>query len=96
LNITVLFLNLTHLQTEQADKIVYTTGCIPTMVKWIHDHIFALACIAVGLAIPQIIGVCLSRILLLQIKDQNEYFYEKVQEATPVREVDENAEESNV
>ena len=40
-----------------------------TIIDWIHNHILLLASLAVILAIPQIVGVCLSRILLLQIKD---------------------------
>ena len=65
------------------------------MVSWIHNHIFLLACLAVGLAIPQILGVCISRILLLQIKDQK-FYYEKVPQVIRISAEDEVAEESNV
>ncbi|XP_038145293.1 tetraspanin-33 isoform X3 [Cyprinodon tularosa] len=50
----------------------YTDGCIDKMVDWIHSNLFILGGIALGLAIPQLVGMLLSQILINQIKDQIE------------------------
>lgn len=51
---------------------VYTSGCIDKLVDWIHSNLFLLGGIALGLAIPQLVGMLLSQILINQIKEQVE------------------------
>ncbi|CAD7690296.1 unnamed protein product [Nyctereutes procyonoides] len=54
----------------EASKVIYTNGCIDKLVNWIHSNLFFLGGIALGLAIPQLVGILLSQILVNQIKDQ--------------------------
>lgn len=55
-----------------AGELIYTNGCIDKLVDWIHSNLFILGGIALGLAIPQLVGILLSQILIGQIKDQIE------------------------
>ncbi|XP_029901968.1 tetraspanin-33 [Myripristis murdjan] len=55
-----------------AGKVIHTNGCIDKLVNWIHSNLFMLGGIALGLAIPQLVGILLSQILINQIKDQIE------------------------
>uniref|UniRef100_A0AAY5K0T9 Tetraspanin n=1 Tax=Esox lucius TaxID=8010 RepID=A0AAY5K0T9_ESOLU len=65
-----------HRMQEQsfsdAGKFIHTEGCIDKLVNWIHGNLFLLGGIALGLAIPQLVGILLSQILINQIKDQIE------------------------
>ncbi|EAW83713.1 tetraspanin 33, isoform CRA_b [Homo sapiens] len=54
----------------EASKVIYTNGCIDKLVNWIHSNLFLLGGVALGLAIPQLVGILLSQILVNQIKDQ--------------------------
>ncbi|XP_028255779.1 tetraspanin-33 [Parambassis ranga] len=56
----------------EAGNHIYTNGCIDKLVNWIHSNLFILGGIALGLAIPQLVGIFLSQILINQIKDQVE------------------------
>ncbi|KPP78051.1 tetraspanin-33-like [Scleropages formosus] len=56
----------------EAGDFIYTNGCIDKLVNWIHSNLFLLGGIVLGLAIPQLVGILLSQILLNQIKDQIE------------------------
>ncbi|MGH0125662.1 UNVERIFIED_CONTAM: hypothetical protein FKN15_023941 [Acipenser sinensis] len=56
----------------KAGVFVNTNGCIDKLVNWIHGNLFLLGGIALGLAIPQLVGILLSQILVNQIKDQIE------------------------
>lgn len=56
----------------EAGKHIHTNGCIDKLVNWIHSNLFILGGIALGLAIPQLVGILLSQILINQIKDQIE------------------------
>lgn len=56
----------------KAGNDIYTNGCIDKIVNWIHSNLFILGGIAMGLAIPQLVGMLLSQILINQIKDQIE------------------------
>ncbi|XP_028305319.1 tetraspanin-33 [Gouania willdenowi] len=56
----------------KAGDYIYTNGCIDKLVNWIHSNLFLLGGIALGLAIPQLVGILLSQILINQIKDQIE------------------------
>ncbi|KAG7455831.1 hypothetical protein MATL_G00245310 [Megalops atlanticus] len=60
------------LEDVQADAFINTSGCIDKLVNWIHSNLFMLGGIALGLAIPQLVGILLSQILINQIKDQIE------------------------
>ncbi|KAJ8007259.1 hypothetical protein DPEC_G00115690 [Dallia pectoralis] len=55
-----------------AAKFIHTEGCIDKLVNWIHSNLFLLGGVALGLAIPQLVGILLSQILINQIKDQIE------------------------
>lgn len=56
----------------EAGDHIHTNGCIDKLVNWIHSNLFILGGIALGLAIPQLVGIVLSQILINQIKDQIE------------------------
>ncbi|XP_028667344.1 tetraspanin-33 isoform X3 [Erpetoichthys calabaricus] len=56
----------------KAGVFIHTNGCIDKLVNWIHGNLFLLGGIALGLAIPQLVGILLSQILINQIKDQIE------------------------
>nr|XP_015208037.1 PREDICTED: tetraspanin-33 [Lepisosteus oculatus] len=60
------------LNYQQAEAFIHTNGCIDKLVNWIHSNLFLLGGIALGLAIPQLVGILLSQILTNQIKDQIE------------------------
>lgn len=60
------------LEYIEAGNNIHTNGCIDKMVNWIHSNLFLLGGIALGLAIPQLVGILLSQILINQIKDQIE------------------------
>uniref|UniRef100_A0A8B9HGF9 Tetraspanin 33a n=1 Tax=Astyanax mexicanus TaxID=7994 RepID=A0A8B9HGF9_ASTMX len=59
-----------ELDHNQADAFIYTNGCIDKLVNWIHSNLFLLGGIALGLAIPQLVGILLSQVLINQIQDQ--------------------------
>ncbi|XP_074880614.1 tetraspanin-33 isoform X2 [Buteo buteo] len=54
----------------EASAFIYTNGCIDKLVNWIHSNLFLLGGIALGLAIPQLVGILLAQILISQIRDQ--------------------------
>ncbi|XP_050964313.1 tetraspanin-33 [Labeo rohita] len=54
----------------KAGDFINTNGCIDKVVNWIHSNLFLLGGIALGLAIPQLVGILLSQILINQIQDQ--------------------------
>uniref|UniRef100_A0A3P8S4R2 Tetraspanin n=1 Tax=Amphiprion percula TaxID=161767 RepID=A0A3P8S4R2_AMPPE len=61
-----------QLEYAEAGNHIHTNGCIDKLVNWIHSNLFLLGGIALGLAIPQLVGILLSQILINQIKDQIE------------------------
>ncbi|XP_062338944.1 tetraspanin-33 [Osmerus eperlanus] len=61
-----------ELKYLEAGAFIYTNGCIDKLVNWIHSNLFLLGGIALGLAIPQLVGILLSQVLINQIKDQIE------------------------
>ncbi|XP_078533796.1 tetraspanin-33 [Lissotriton helveticus] len=54
----------------EAGLYIHTSGCIDRLVNWLHTNLFLLGGIALGLAIPQLVGILLSQILANQIRDQ--------------------------
>ncbi|XP_047245313.1 tetraspanin-33 [Girardinichthys multiradiatus] len=58
------------MEYNEAGNHIHTNGCIDRMVDWIHRNLFILGGIALGLAIPQLVGMLLSQILINQINDQ--------------------------
>ncbi|XP_074684243.1 tetraspanin-33 [Strix aluco] len=54
----------------EAGAVIYTTGCVDTLGSWIHSNLLLLGGIALGLALPQLVGILLAQILIHQIKDQ--------------------------
>ncbi|KAM9705197.1 tetraspanin-33 [Menidia menidia] len=61
-----------ELEYLEAGKHIHTNGCIDKLVNWIHSNLFMLGGVALGLAIPQLVGMFLSQVLINQIKDQIE------------------------
>ncbi|XP_059367074.1 tetraspanin-33 [Carassius carassius] len=59
-----------QLKYLEASAFINTNGCIDKLVNWIHSNLFLLGGIALGLAIPQLVGILLSQILINQIQDQ--------------------------
>ncbi|NP_001002617.2 tetraspanin-33 isoform 1 [Danio rerio] len=53
-----------------ASAFINTNGCIDILVNWIHSNLFLLGGIALGLTIPQLVGILLSQVLINQIQDQ--------------------------
>ncbi|XP_060759414.1 tetraspanin-33 isoform X2 [Neoarius graeffei] len=58
------------LEMVKASGFINTSGCIDKLVNWIHSNMFLLGGIALGLAIPQLVGILLSQVLINQIQDQ--------------------------
>lgn len=57
-----------------SSKIIYTEGCLDAFLLWVHDHLFWISFLLVLFGcIPQILGITISRILLIQIKDQDRF-----------------------
>uniref|UniRef100_A0A8D0C560 Tetraspanin n=1 Tax=Salvator merianae TaxID=96440 RepID=A0A8D0C560_SALMN len=54
----------------EASKFIHTNGCIDRLVNWLHSNLFLLGGVALGLAIPQLVGILLSQVLVNQIRDQ--------------------------
>uniref|UniRef100_A0A8B9F5Q7 Tetraspanin-33 n=1 Tax=Amazona collaria TaxID=241587 RepID=A0A8B9F5Q7_9PSIT len=54
----------------EASAVIYTHGCIDSLVNWINRNLFLLGGIALGLAAPQLVGILLAQILISQIRDQ--------------------------
>ncbi|XP_040199177.1 tetraspanin-33 [Rana temporaria] len=54
----------------EAGEYIHTNGCIDRLVNWLHSNLFLLGGVALGLAIPQLVGILLSQVLINQIKDQ--------------------------
>lgn len=54
----------------EASAVIYTHGCIDSLVNWINSNLFLLGGIALGLAAPQLVGILLAQILINQIRDQ--------------------------
>ncbi|TKS90854.1 Tetraspanin-33 [Collichthys lucidus] len=61
-----------ELEYIEAGKYIHANGCIDKLVNWIHSNLFLLGGIAMGLAIPQLVGILLSQLLINQIKEQIE------------------------
>ncbi|XP_072233765.1 tetraspanin-33 [Leuresthes tenuis] len=61
-----------ELEYLEAGNHIHTNGCIDKLADWIHSNLFLLGGFALGLAIPQLVGMLLSQILINQIKDQIE------------------------
>ncbi|XP_030917768.1 tetraspanin-33 [Geospiza fortis] len=54
----------------EASAFIHTNGCIDKLVNWTHSNLFLLGGIALGLALPQLVGIVLARLLINQIRDQ--------------------------
>ncbi|XP_007669035.2 tetraspanin-33 isoform X3 [Ornithorhynchus anatinus] len=68
----------------EAGEVINTNGCIDKLVNWIHSNLFLLGGLALGLVIPQLVGILLSQILINQIKDQVRLqFYNQQHRADP-------------
>ncbi|XP_058629346.1 tetraspanin-33 isoform X2 [Onychostoma macrolepis] len=59
-----------NLEYLAASAFINTNGCIDKVVNWVHSNLFLLGGITLGLAIPQLVGILLSQILINQIQDQ--------------------------
>ncbi|XP_075285274.1 tetraspanin-33 isoform X1 [Opisthocomus hoazin] len=54
----------------EASAFIHTNGCIDKLVNWIHSNLVLLGGIALGLAVPQLMGILLAQLLISQIRDQ--------------------------
>ncbi|XP_063164297.1 tetraspanin-33 [Candoia aspera] len=54
----------------EASEFIHINGCIDSLVDWMHSNLFIVGGVALGLAVPQLIGILLSQFLISQIKDQ--------------------------
>ncbi|XP_007896585.1 tetraspanin-33b isoform X1 [Callorhinchus milii] len=59
-----------RLNQMEASKFLHPVGCADKAVIWIEGHLFLVGGIVLGLALPQIAGIVLSRILIGQIKEE--------------------------
>ncbi|XP_034262992.1 tetraspanin-33 [Pantherophis guttatus] len=53
-----------------AGEVIHTNGCIERLVDWMHSNLLLIGAVALGLTLPQLIGILLSQVLVSQIKDQ--------------------------
>ncbi|KAK9400288.1 tetraspanin-33 [Crotalus adamanteus] len=53
-----------------ASEVIHPDGCIDRLVDWMHSNLLLMGGVALGLALPQLIGILLSQLLVSQIKDQ--------------------------
>ncbi|KAG8440102.1 hypothetical protein GDO86_006043 [Hymenochirus boettgeri] len=67
---TMCGMGMQELDYLEAGAFIHTNGCIDKLVNWIHSNLFLLGGVALGLAIPQLVGILLSQILINQIRDQ--------------------------
>uniref|UniRef100_A0A674HA44 Tetraspanin 33 n=1 Tax=Taeniopygia guttata TaxID=59729 RepID=A0A674HA44_TAEGU len=54
----------------EASAFIHTNGCIDKLVNWTHSNLFLLGGITLGLALPQLVGIVLARLLINQLRDQ--------------------------
>ncbi|XP_077992662.1 tetraspanin-33-like [Glandiceps talaboti] len=53
---------------------IYVTGCIDKLVSYVNSNVYLIGGLAIGVAIIQVIGIILARILHTQIEEQKENF----------------------
>ncbi|XP_048862547.1 tetraspanin-33b isoform X2 [Brienomyrus brachyistius] len=54
----------------EAAKSINPVGCADRAVMWIESHLLLVGALALGLALPQIVGIVLSQILISQIQEE--------------------------
>ncbi|XP_040401232.1 tetraspanin-33 [Cygnus olor] len=54
----------------EASASIHPSGCIAELAGWLHRNLVLLGGIALALALPQLVGIVLARVLLRQVKDQ--------------------------
>lgn len=64
-----------HMQrSSEYDEVLFNQGCLDAFLTWVHDNLFWITFLMMLLCcIPQILGITISRILIVQIKDQDLY-----------------------
>ncbi|CAH1783678.1 unnamed protein product [Owenia fusiformis] len=60
------------LSPSTASKKIYINGCVDGVLLFAERNLYIAGGIALGIAIPQLLGIFLSRILIGQIKDQRD------------------------
>ncbi|XP_006812898.1 tetraspanin-33-like, partial [Saccoglossus kowalevskii] len=58
---------------EVSDRI-YTVGCISQLVKFVNSNLYLIGGVSLGIAVLQILGIFLARILHTQIDEQKTRF----------------------
>ncbi|XP_064602844.1 tetraspanin-33-like [Liolophura sinensis] len=53
-----------------ANKEIYTDGCVDAVIKWAEQNLHIVGIIAVCVAVPQLVGIFLARVLEGQVLDQ--------------------------
>lgn len=62
------------MQRHYSENIIHSQGCLDAFLLWVHDHLFWISFLLVLFGcIPQLLGITISRILLIQIKDQDRF-----------------------
>ncbi|NXQ51659.1 TSN33 protein, partial [Anthoscopus minutus] len=54
----------------EAGAFIHTRGCIDRLASWSHGNLVLLGATALGLALPQLVGIILAQLLTTQIRDQ--------------------------
>ncbi|XP_039258112.2 tetraspanin-33-like [Styela clava] len=74
---TLCGMDIQSMNSYDIKVVVYTNGCLDALVTWLQSNMFLITILIVFFCcIPQILGITLSRILIIQIKDQD--FYTKI------------------
>uniref|UniRef100_A0A8B9ESR4 Tetraspanin 33 n=1 Tax=Anser cygnoides TaxID=8845 RepID=A0A8B9ESR4_ANSCY len=59
----------------EAGASIHPSGCIAELAGWLRRNLVLLGGIALALALPQLVGIVLARVLLRQLKDQVQRHY---------------------
>ena len=59
-------------QAFEATSKIYTIGCVQALINLGEENLPVIGFIVLGLGIPQLLGICLGRLLSGQVQDQKE------------------------
>jgi len=76
--------NTQQLSYIEAQSTIYTDGCVETILDVAEDNLYIVGGVAIGLAVPQILGIFLACLLARDIQDEKEY-YEARYGNTPIQ-----------
>ncbi|ELT87615.1 hypothetical protein CAPTEDRAFT_132011 [Capitella teleta] len=58
-----------ELSIYEAKGIIFTDGCVGSIIGFAENNLYVVGGVAIGLAVPQLLGIFLSRLLSNQIED---------------------------